>query len=170
MTHPTGTSLDARLLSRLRTEHARTLRRAERLERSLRGVDRLGSLELHSLRSLAAQLAGPFAAHLDAEERDLFPRLERAFPELSGTLGRMLEEHGELRAMVVDLGALLARDASPARDERLFVLGTDLSELLRLHIHVEEHAVYGWFERWLRSARAGTGTARRNDPGQGKTP
>jgi len=145
---------DARGLSRRRTLHLRVLRRAARLERALRGGGvRLRAIELRSLRSFAAMLQGPFRTHLADEERDTFPRLAREFPELGGTLARLAEEHAELRAMSADLVVQLARAPSTERDERLLVLGTDLTELLRLHIHVEEHAVYGWIERLLPPAR-----------------
>lgn len=155
--------LDARLLSRLRTEHQRILRRASRLDRVLRGAGRLQSLELRALRTFAAVLSGPFATHIALEERSAFPRLANAFPELAGTLARLCEEHAELRALTEDLTAQLERDSSPDRDERLFVIGTDLTELLRLHIHSEERAAYDWIGHLLPVARPAPRAARRQE-------
>lgn len=140
-------TLDARALVRLRTEHVRILRRANRLQRALRGGGRLNSLEMRSLRAFSRLLANSFLDHLASEERDTFARLERSFPELGGTLDRLREEHDELRAMIADLATLLDREPGEERDERLFVLGSDLTELLRLHIHAEEHAAYDWIAR-----------------------
>jgi hypothetical protein len=62
--------------------------------------------------------------------------------------------------MSADLVALLAREPGAERDERLLVLGTDLTELLRLHLHVQEHAVYGWIERLLPPERPRRGPKR----------
>ena len=172
MAIPPDPPLDGRLLSHLRTEHVRVLRRAARLERALRGGGgRLRALELRSLRAFAAMLAGPFVAHLDVEERDTFTRLARAFPELGATLARLREEHAELRAMISDLVLLLEREPSAERDEKLFVLGTDLTELLRLHIHAEEHAAYGWIARLVPPARQRRGSGPRGGPsGPGGNP
>jgi len=142
--------LDTRVLSRLRAEHRRVLRGVSRLERALHGG---GGGAVRTLHAFTALLARPFLEHLATEERDTFPRLARAFPELGGTLARLIEEHVELRAMVADLHAQLARPSSADRDERLFVLGSDLAELLRLHIHVEEQAAFAWIERLVPHAR-----------------
>src|SRR5574339_256608 len=87
-----------------------------------------------------------------------------AFPELGFTLARLREEHDELRAMISDLVLLLEREPSAERDEQLFVLGTDLTELLRLHIHAEEHAAYDWIARLVPPARPRRGGGPRRRP------
>ncbi len=136
-------------LGRLRSEHRRTLRRARRVEQLLRsgGAGRLRAIELRSLQSFAAFLLGAYAGHMSAEEAAVFPRLEQEFPELAETLRRLRADHAELRAMSRDLEKLLSAAASERRDERLFVLVLDLAELMNLHFHAEEHAVFGWLDR-----------------------
>ncbi len=147
--------------ARLRSEHGRTLRRARRVEEMLRsgGAGRMRAVEHRSLRSFAAFLLGAYERHMSAEESVVFPRLEQEFPELGETLRRLRADHDELRAMSRDLERLLSAAPGERRDERLFVLVMDLVELMRLHFHAEEQAVFGWLGR-LRAAPAASKRSR----------
>jgi hemerythrin-like domain-containing protein len=140
------------LHARLSEEHRRLLRRATNLERRMRTGP--GPPPGRAARALAEALAGPFATHLQVEEEQVFPRLARLYPELSGTLERLRADHDELRALRADLAALIASAPDRARDERLGVVLGDLTDLMRLHFRTEEHAVFRWAARARARAHA----------------
>src|SRR5690349_17968476 len=99
------------------------------------------------LRRLATLLERQFETHMAAEDKVLFPSLERALPETSGALRELEDEHRELRGMLASIATLLRRRASRSRDEQLVVQGRDLVDLLRIHIRKEEVVVFRVAER-----------------------
>ena len=122
-----------------RGDHARVLERLAALDAGVLGAS--GPLDVAPLRDLVAHLERQFATHMAAEDRVLFPALSAAFPEARGTLEPLVEEHAEMRQMLVSLRRLLDQSPDAARDEQLLVLARDLSDLLRLHIRKEESVV-----------------------------
>lgn len=122
-----------------RSDHARVLERLAALDAEVLGAT--GPLHETPLRNLAAHLERQFATHMAAEDRVLFPALSAAFPEARGTLEPLVEEHAEMRQMLLSLRRLLDQSPAPARDEQLLVLARDLSDLLHLHIRKEESVV-----------------------------
>ncbi len=93
---------------------------------------------------------------MTAEDALLYPLLGDLLPEARVTLAPLAEDHVELRCLLAGLATTLARPRSAARDEQVAVQLRDLIDLLRLHIHREETAVFEMAERILdpRAARA----------------
>jgi iron-sulfur cluster repair protein YtfE (RIC family) len=129
-----------------RLDHARVLERAAELEhRVLAG----GVPDEALLQEAVALLAGPLAAHVTAEESVLFPALAAAFPAGRATLESLRDDHAELQLMLASATGWLDAPASAARDEQLQVVLRDVVDLLRLHIHREESAVFDVASRLL---------------------
>lgn len=137
-------SEDPMAFQSFRDDHARVLGRLDCIEAELR--DRwLGEprpiVELPLL-ELVGLLEAQFATHMRDEEELLFPVLAESAPETAGVIAGLRDEHAELRQMLAAIDALLARPASASRDEQLTVQLRDFVDLLRLHVHKEEDAVF----------------------------
>lgn len=130
-----------------RRDHARLLARLDDLER--RVLSGAAELDEGALRELVAVLERQFATHMAAEDAVLFPALDDAFPVLGATLEPLRQDHLELRLMLATLSEQLSRPVSASRAEQLVVLARDLTDLLRLHIHREEAAVFDVAQRAL---------------------
>ena len=130
-----------------RADHGRLLARLDDLER--RALSGASAPDEPALRELIAVLERQFATHMAAEDAVLFPALDDAFPVLQATLEPLREDHLELRLMLATLAEQLSRPASPPRAEQLVVLARDLTDLLRLHVHREETAVFDVAQRAL---------------------
>lgn len=133
-----------RVFQRFRNDHRRVLARLDEIERVLRHgrAGRLGRRAEVAVLGLVTLLAAQFATHMRAEEEVLYPALEQSFPESAPSLGPLRSDHRELRGMLESLDRLLAQAASPARDEQVSVQVRDFVDLLRIHIHKEEAAVF----------------------------
>jgi hemerythrin-like domain-containing protein len=147
--------------ARLRAEHRRALDLLRKFERAIGDASQRqpevpderpesgerSTRDERPFQVMADYLAGPFSAHLAVEERVMFPALRAALPELAPVLGPLREDHAAIREMSESMGELLARPATPRRDEQLLVLGRDLTDLIRLHVRKEERTVMDWSER-----------------------
>ena len=130
-----------------RADHGRLLARLDELERQV--LSGAGAPDEQALRELVAVLERQFATHMAAEDAILFPALDDAFPVLQATLEPLREDHLELRLMLATLAEQLSRPVSPPRAEQVVVLARDLTDLLRLHVHREEAAVFDVAQRAL---------------------
>jgi hemerythrin-like domain-containing protein len=133
--------------SSFRADHGRLLARLDELERRLPSGASIP--DEPALFELVEVLERQFATHMAAEDAILFPALDDAFPVLQATLEPLREDHLELRLMLATLAEQLSRQASPARAEQIVVLARDLTDLLRLHVHREETAVFDVAQRAL---------------------
>jgi hemerythrin-like domain-containing protein len=133
--------------ARFRTDHANVLAGLAELER--RTLVGPAPPDEASLRAALALLADQFDTHMTAEDRVLYPALLGAFPAGRPTLEALHADHAELRLMLATLGTWLGTAASAARDEQLQVVLRDFIDLLRLHIHREESAVFDVASRVL---------------------
>jgi hemerythrin-like domain-containing protein len=138
--------------ARFRHDHATVLAEIDDLERSALG----GSVapDEDALRTVLALLASQFATHMAAEDAVLYPALEGAFPAGRTTLEALRADHAELRLMLATLLQWLAAPPSGARNEQLQVVLRDFVDLLRLHIHREESAVFDVASRVLSNTEA----------------
>jgi hemerythrin-like domain-containing protein len=100
--------------------------------------------ELTSLDEALRLLRGRLAAHMDLEERVVYPAIA-ADLALPGAMEWMIEDHREIRRWVADLGTHRAEldngDAAAIEPVRrdLYVIGA----LVHLHLRKEE-ATYAW--------------------------
>lgn len=146
-----------RLFDGFRRDHARVLEHLAATERAVFSAPRtLAPGATPRLAELVSRLDRQFASHMTAEDALLYPLLGDLLPEARVTLAPLAEDHVELRCLLASLARTLERRAGVARDEQLAVQVRDLIDLLRLHIHREETAVFEMAERILdpRAARA----------------
>ncbi len=136
-----------------RRDHARVLAQADQLE--LRFLAATAAPEEALLREAVEHLQRQFVTHMTAEDAVLYPAIQLAFPSGRSTLEALREDHAELRLMLASTSRWLALDRSPERDEQLRVVLRDLIDLLRLHIHREESAVFDVASRVLSDDEAG---------------
>jgi iron-sulfur cluster repair protein YtfE (RIC family) len=135
-----------------RADHVRVLAEIGRLEqRALAGG---GVPDEPALRAAAELLTIQFATHMTAEEKVLYPAIRAAFPAGRATLEALNADHTELRLMLAAITRWLDAPASAGRDEQLQVVLRDFIDLLRLHIHREESAVFDVASRVLSSSEA----------------
>jgi hypothetical protein len=113
---------------------------------------------LTRLRESNRFFASRFEAHMDEEERTLFPYLERQEPEGPALVARLRQEHAEIRRLREELGKCLAV-ASEIEDEPprmvlrdVLAFGWELWEALDNHAHAETQAVHQAAARYLQSA------------------
>jgi hemerythrin-like domain-containing protein len=127
-----------------RDDHRNVLARLATVEARLAatGAAAPAAAEEPALRELVRHLDAQFATHMRDEENVLFPALAAALPETAAGLDGLRDEHTELRQMLADIATLLDQGPSAARDERLHVQMRDFIDLLRLHVHKEEDAVF----------------------------
>ncbi len=141
---------DSGPFGRFRADHEAVLARLEPLER------RLGAAAAADddvvLRELVTHLEHQFATHMAAEDAVLFPAVAEAFPTARGTLAQLQAEHVELRLMLATIARWERRDEAEAPGEQLTVALRDFVDLLRLHIHREEIAVFDVATRALSPA------------------
>ena len=123
-----------------RRDHARVLGQLDVLEPSvMAGAE---ALDEALLGRAVALLRSQFATHMAAEESALYPAIQSAFPAGRSTLEALRADHAELRLMLAAIAGRLGVARSFERDEQLRVVLRDLIDLLRLHIHREESAVF----------------------------
>ena len=88
--------------------------------------------------SLIAAIWGPFEsfllAHMEAEERLLYPELARSSPE---SVQSLVSDHAEIRERIAALGVTL--ELHTAR----VTLATTLAQLLRNHARCEDVLLFG---------------------------
>jgi hemerythrin-like domain-containing protein len=146
-----------------RDDHRRVLGELDRLEGAvLQGAHRgrLGPRALAAAEGAAAFLLQQFATHMAVEEDVLYPALAEAFPEARPSLRPLQVEHAELRSMLTRLAGLLREPQEAARDEQITVQVRDLIDLLRLHVHKEDAAVFTVAARVLTPREIGRLAAR----------
>lgn len=133
--------------ARFRQDHALVLARIDDLEQQWL----LPASPRHdaALRAPLALLEHQFATHMAAEDGVLYPAIQGAFPTGRATLEALRADHAELRLMLETLLQGVGAPASAARDEQLQVVLRDFVDLLRLHIHREESAVFDVASRVL---------------------
>ena len=138
---------------RFRRDHARVLAQADQLERQVLAAAVTPDEAL--LGEAVELLRRQFATHMTAEEAVLYPAIQLAFPSGRSTLEALREDHVELRLMLATISRWLEAARSPERDEQVQVVLRDLIDLLRLHIHREESAVFVVASRVLSDDEAG---------------
>lgn len=137
-----------------RADHARVLGQLDAIEREVFGARGLRAGAAAKLVPLVALLDRQFASHMTAEDAVLYPWLAQALPESRLTIEALGADHAELRSLLAGLAAEIRRPAGRARDEQVGVQLRDLVDLLRLHIHREETAVFEVADRILRAAES----------------
>jgi hemerythrin-like domain-containing protein len=128
-----------------RDDHRNVLARLDALDGVLseRSARKAGEpLEERPIRELVSLLDAQFDTHMRDEEELLFPALAEALPEAAPTLSPLHAEHAELRQMLSAVSGLLGRESTPSRDEQIVVQLRDFVDLLRIHVHKEEAAVF----------------------------
>jgi len=147
-----GTRTAAAIFEPFRADHARVLAQLTALERAMAGTGNgLDAAAEAGMDALLRLLRKQFATHVTAEEAALYPALLEALPETAPRLAPLSAEHRDMRTMLARLHRLLEQPATPARDEQVVVQVRDLVDLLRIHIHKEELAVFDVAERVLDS-------------------
>jgi hypothetical protein len=162
-----GHAIEHDPFGQFRRDHVRVLAEIDGLERCAlagRGVP-----EEAVLRGAVELLAVQFATHMAAEESMLYPAVLMAFPAGRATLEALRADHAELRMMLATISRGLAASASAGGDEQLQVVLRDFIDLLRLHIHREESAVFDVASRVL-STHEAEELARRIAPPAGCSP
>ena len=140
MTNPSPVPVSPDPFGRFRLDHVRVLAQVDALEqRTLAGQALPG---VDELREAAAMLARQFDTHMAAEDAVLYPAVLAAFPAGRSILEALRADHVELRLMLATIQRWLERSESQERTEQLQVVLRDLIDLLRLHIHREESAVF----------------------------
>ena len=140
------------LFGGFRSDHACVLAQVNELERQMLAGAGLPDEAL--LREAVALLVDQFATHMTAEESILYPAIQAAFPAGCSTLESLRADHVELRLMLQSVLQWLEAPASADRGEQLSVVLRDFVDLLRLHIHREESAVFDVALRVLSNTEA----------------
>lgn len=122
-------------------------RRFEELLRELR--DRSSDRPTH-----LSQLADLLVAHAEAEEREVYPRLQRRAPEEAEEIAHGAEEHADGHVALLDL-----LEADVADDVAFEEALEELSETLTHHLDEEERDV-------LNAARENVAVAEREELGR----
>lgn len=142
---------------RLFEEHAATLELLGRVERVFTG--RAGAYPPPAgdsnwsafARTLLGAMEVEVARHFEFEERELFPRLERAG---DGDLATLLgEEHGTIREAAQSLSALLRKSLAaglqPAEWQTAKILALEFSERLGSHAQKEDGSLLPMLDNLL---------------------
>jgi hemerythrin-like domain-containing protein len=124
--------------ARFRRDHAGVRERLDLLDARLAADEDAPAPELGEL---VAHLERQFATHMAAEESILFPAVAETFPAARATLAMLALDHAELRSMLAAIAALAIAPGADAA-ESLRVELRDFVDLLRLHVHREEIAVF----------------------------
>jgi hemerythrin-like domain-containing protein len=158
------------VFERIRREHQRLLELVEELERGTAAAEPGMVVEgrADGAGDAVRRLAGLFAGHAAAEERELFPALVQALPGALANLAPFEAEHGDLLGMLEELVRLHEAPATPGRDEQIAVQAQDVADLLRIHLRKEEAAVIRVAERLLAPQTDESPAAR--PAGHGPTP
>jgi iron-sulfur cluster repair protein YtfE (RIC family) len=110
---------------------------------------------LGRLRESYEYFSTQFEAHLEEEERTLFPFLARHRADGPALVARLRQDHAEIRRLREELGNCLAvafevEDAPPKMVLRdVLAFGWELWELLDNHAHVETQLVHQGSARYL---------------------
>jgi hypothetical protein len=122
----------------------------------------VASTVLEQLRASNDYFATEFAAHLEEEERTLFPLLERYAPGGDDLVARLRQEHAEIRRRREELGncievAAELEDSFPKAILRdLLMYSWELWTLLDSHAHGETRAVHDCVARSARGETLST--------------
>lgn len=119
--------MDATIQQSFGDEHAKLDDTLGRLLDSVEGADR--DRLVADWRSFESALL----AHLEVEERILFPRLSETRPE---AVARAEQEHSEIRALLDELGTEVELHTLRKETADRFVA------VLRTHAHFEDEAIY----------------------------
>ena len=138
-----------------RSDHARVLSQLDTIETELSRSRGFGARASATLGPVVEVFARQFATHMTAEDALLYPWLGETLPESRITLDALGADHSELRSLLSGIAQGLAQRAGRKRDEQLRVQLRDFVDLLRIHIHNEEAAVFGVAERVLSPAEIG---------------
>jgi hemerythrin-like domain-containing protein len=140
------------VFDRMRSDHRNALARIDALQVD---SDRIGRMDgrdettEQAVRDTLDHLEQQFRTHMRAEDDVIFSILEDAIPTARQSIAPLRQEHDDLRGMLRDLNATLARPAGRARNEQVAVQGQDFADLLRIHIRKEESVVFSVAERML---------------------
>jgi hemerythrin-like domain-containing protein len=113
--------------------------------------------------------ATQFEAHLDEEDTTLFPLLEQSGSAEAELVGRLRDEHDQIRRKRAELSDCLhiARELEDALPEQvmldLLAYGWGLWDLLDRHAHEETRAVQDHLTRFLRRSLPAPGQPRSPD-------
>jgi hemerythrin-like domain-containing protein len=148
------------VLSTVEQDHRLVLEKMQALKDAVNGLLESGEVPLHRtlgrLRESNEYFATQFEAHLEAEERTLFPFLERQQSDGPALVARLRRDHAEIRRLRQEFDNCLAvaletEGAAPRMVLRdLLAFGWELWELLDDHAHVETRAVHQGADRHLR--------------------
>ncbi len=138
--------------ARFRADHQAVLVRLEAMEARLAPGALAERANDEELRDLVRLLERQFATHMAAEDALLFPAVAEAFPAAGGTLAQLQADHVELRLMLATLARWAWRGDAGVPVEQVLVALRDFVDLLRLHIHREEIAVFDVATRALSPA------------------
>lgn len=100
------------------------------------------------------ELADLLVAHAEAEEREVYPRLQRRAPEEAEEIAHGAEEHADGHVALLEL-----QEADPSDDEAFEEALEELSETLTHHLDEEERDV-------LNAARENVALAERQELGR----
>jgi len=151
-------------LATVEQDHEMVLREIQGLKDCVDCLLRPREVDLHrilgQLKDIDDYLATQFMAHLLEEESTLFPLLERYSTEGADLVGRLRQEHQEIRQKREDFGncigvALDMEDTLPRAVVRdLLIDGWDLWSLLDRHAHAETQALQECITTSFRSESA----------------
>ncbi|HEX4334502.1 MAG TPA: hemerythrin domain-containing protein [Polyangiaceae bacterium] len=119
----------AESIRRLRNDHARFARLFRDLENAVDGGD------AGAIQSCWTTFESRLLAHIDTEESDLLPGLERSHP---AEVAAIRAEHVRFRSLMAELG--LCADLHVLRKST----GDEFLELLRSHSKLEDETLYAW--------------------------
>jgi hemerythrin-like domain-containing protein len=139
------------VLNTVEQDHRLLLKKMQALKDAVSCLLEPGQAQLHRLlgrlRDSNDYFATQFEAHMDEEERALFPFLERQQPDGPALVARLRREHAEIRRLREEFGKCLAValevEDAPARMvlRDLLAFGWELWRLLDDHAHEEAQAV-----------------------------
>lgn len=131
-------------------EHARLRRAAAHLEEASESGSRAG-LE-RAVRRFLARDAPRLDVHMRAEERDVFPLVERHLSRDGEATEALAGEHATLRMLLTFMRTALAGSDGEAA-ALLTTSARDLALLLRDHLRKEDEAVYPLVRRLAQEDR-----------------
>ncbi len=99
----------------------------------------------HDLTAFSTYLESEVMHHFTLEEQALFPPLARHLGTTQGPLAVMEAEHAEFRALLQGLTAAVRAAAHGAQR----AIAGEIIELLRAHIHKEDHVLFPMAEQLL---------------------
>ena len=135
-------------------EHGRVLKAIDTLEASMRvaSAGRDKAAVLGAVDAFLRDCEADIEPHMEAEEREVYPLLDRYLPTEIGSSEAMLREHATFRGLVALLRRgreRLSHDAIDAEPE-VATLAQDLALLLRDHIRKEDGVINPLLRQLLR--------------------